>query len=474
MDLFSCPICFDQLTDPKIIPGCGHTLCGPCVQRLCPPAARAAACPTCRAAFRPCDVRTNFTVQALLQEYDASGGSFAQPSDRQSMLPGGNLARSGAGAGVQQGRRKQLEFLGVPSRLAAVVAEEDGRVGRRVFLLDNSGSTAALDGKALEQRPDGGLALRACSRWEEIKRLALDHAAWNAKLGTPCEFLVLNPKHRPSQEGVDFVHIDAHHTAAEVQIARLRRMLDDVRPGGGTPLGERVREIGKRVAAQSAALQAQGQSVILVLATDGLPTMAGARLDHAPRQDLVAALRHVMTTLPVTVVIRLCTDDGAVADFYSDIEKELELPLDVLDDAEGEAREIARVGNGWFTYTPELHRIREGGTFVKLLDLLDERRLSAVEASVLAQLLLREEGEPPLPRDPEAFCDEAERLAEEAELVPCARRRFRKEPPVDAQRLRVAVLGLLGAWMPSLAALWRPVAASCMPEGRPAVELPAL
>merc|ERR1711862_130216 len=67
---------------------------------------------------------------------------------------------------------------------------------------------------------------------------------------------------------------------------------------------------------------------------------------------------------------------------------ELEFPLDILDDISSEGQEIAAEnGNGWFAYTPLLHRIREAGTLCKLFDSIDERALTPVEVKYFAELL---------------------------------------------------------------------------------------
>merc|ERR1712039_497877 len=56
-------------------------------------------------------------------------------------------------------------------------------------------------------------------------------------------------------------------------------------------------------------------------------------------------------------------------------------------------------------YSPVLHHVREGGTFIKLFDLLDERALAPVEISQLCQLLLRPLGSPPFPGEPAQFVE---------------------------------------------------------------------
>jgi len=439
-DLYACPVCLERFVDPRVLPGCGHSVCDACLQQIC--RRGDCRCPVCRMRFRPTDIQRNYALEALLSEYGGADGdtrgqhaSLARSSTSQ--LPEGKLARSTT-TELHKSRRKQLEFLGVPPRLAQSVAEEDSRVGKRIFLLDNSGSTAAYDGKIFEEKA-GQVQQRSCSRWDEIKQMALEHARWNALCGTPCEFVLLNTGPPPLKAGIDFAEVDAHHTAAAPQIAALQTMLDRVHPHGGTPLAARVREIEARTRMASASLHEQGQHVVLIIVTDGLPTAPG-HTAQAARQDLMRSLRQIMTSLPIKVVIRLCTDEDDVTEFYNEVEQDLELPLDVLDDPVGEAQELYRNGNGWFAYTLALHRVREGGTQIKVFDLVDERCLTQHEVALLTHYLLQEPGADPFASQPGAFCDEVEALTHTARPVYCVRRR-RTIPPVDPAALRVAVLG---------------------------------
>lgn len=440
IDLLSCPVCYEPLSEPKVLPGCGHTLCGGCVQQLCARHMGRQACPVCRQVFQSRDVRTNFAVQALLAEHERA----VDDRGAHALLPNGRLVRDTDGSQTHAQRSKQLEHMGVPAMLASTVAEEDARIGKRIFILDNSRSMQAHDGK--RWRGPEVNAPEACTRWEELKQMAMEHAVWNANLGMPCEFLLLNPGPPPVREGIDFAVVDsaAASASANTQIEAVRQMLAMSNLRAGTPLAERIRDIRKRIASESAELTAKGQSVFLIIATDGLPTLNGHSGGQA-RADFIAALRQLAAAVPVNFVVRMCTQDRKIMDFYNQIDEELEFPLDVLDDCEGEAQEIAKTGNAWFAYTPVIHRVREGGTFVNVLDIVDERRFSSVEAALLAQLLIRRAGELPLPRDPEEFCRVVQKLVRDEAPVLCVRTR-RFVSPVNVESLRVAILG----WWSSL------------------------
>ncbi|CAE8727331.1 unnamed protein product, partial [Polarella glacialis] len=104
------------------------------------------------------------------------------------------------------------------------------------------------------------------------------------------------------------------------------------------------------------------------------------------------------------LVIRFATDDDRKTEFYNKVDAELELPLDILDDLQGEAKEVKEAGNGWLTYTPLLHRIRESGTGIKLFDLLDERPFTVVEIATFMGFLFQKRGDPPFPWQKEQLC----------------------------------------------------------------------
>ena len=73
--------------------------------------------------------------------------------------------------------------------------------------------------------------------------------------------------------------------------------------------------------------------------------------------------------LPVWVVIRLCTNEKKVTEFYNQIDEVLEFNLEVLDDYLDEAKEVHK-HNKWLNYALPMHRCRELGYHDRLFDLL--------------------------------------------------------------------------------------------------------
>ena len=111
-------------------------------------------------------------------------------------------------------------------------------------------------------------------------------------------------------------------------------------------------------------LRANGHKAAVIICTDG----------ESSDGDVAAALKP-LHNLPVWVVIRLCTDEENIVNYWNSIDNVLELELDILDDLVSEAEEVNKVNN-WFTYGEPLHLLRQFGVSIKELDMLDEKALT--------------------------------------------------------------------------------------------------
>lgn len=145
-------------------------------------------------------------------------------------------------------------------------------------------------------------------------------------------------------------------------------------PNGLTPLCRHVRDIVGKISSMEPSLRASGKKVKLIIATDG----------EASDGNLAEAMRP-LRYLPVWIVVRLCTNNEAVSNYWANIDAELELNMDVVQNITAESAEI-HVFNPWLNYSEPLHRLREGGLSQKEVDFLDEAKLSGEQ--ILAVVIL--------------------------------------------------------------------------------------
>lgn len=223
-----------------------------------------------------------------------------------------------------------------------------------------------------------------CTRWEEIKDCVTYHIQMAALLEAPTTFRMLNrPRAGAGNQMFSVAEADVQSIPAEAQEAM--SIVRKTKPGGVTPLNGHIRSIYEAVFAMAPQLQAEGKRVAIIIATDGLPTDEQGLSSDYIRQQFVSSLR-LLEGLPVWVVIRLCTDEEDVVEFYNDLDEQLELSLEVLDDFCGEAEEVHE-HNPWLNYCLPLHRLREMGYHDRVFDMLDERALTKSELREFCSLL---------------------------------------------------------------------------------------
>ena len=86
------------------------------------------------------------------------------------------------------------------------------------------------------------------------------------------------------------------------------------------------------------------------------------------------------------VILRLCTEENEVIQYWNSIDNQLELDIDVIDDQLGDARQGEAV-NGWLTYGEPIHRMREFGASMKEMDIIDESTMSTDQMRMICAYL---------------------------------------------------------------------------------------
>ena len=187
----------------------------------------------------------------------------------------------------------------------------------------------------------------SCTRYRELANALQFHIGFARAAGAPTEFRFLNAL-GPLRVGFEPAQ------CSEEEYALFMAQVNGS-PSGGTPLCTHINQIAREISSHANQLRACGQRACLIIATDG----------ESSDGDVAAAL-------PVWVVIRLCTNEDRIVEYWNGIDEQLELNMDVLDDHRGEAKEIHKA-NPWLVYGEPLHRMREFGVSIKELDILDEK-----------------------------------------------------------------------------------------------------
>ncbi len=236
----------------------------------------------------------------------------------------------------------------------------------RFFICDDSGSMNTDDGHRLYTNGQGVTKLINCTRWSELTASLTFHANIAKAANSLTQFRLLN--------ALTPVTLGDGESNPDSELERFLDLLNES-PSGKTPLCVHIREVVRQISSMADELRSKGQRACVVIASDGESTDG----------DVADALRP-LEHLPAWVVIRLCTDEEKIVNYWNNIDNDLELDMDVLDDLEGEAKEIEEV-NRWLTYGEPLHRLREFGIPIKEIDLLDEATLTLDQIRLFASLL---------------------------------------------------------------------------------------
>ena len=254
-----------------------------------------------------------------------------------------------------------------PTGLTGAVMQNMAHTCFRIFIVDDSGSMGASDGARIVTTSRGLHGKKVnCTRWAELAEAVKFHAEFAYQAQAPSEFRLLNAGN-PVQIG----NVE-DGGASRNYIMQLM----NGSPGGVTPLCKHILQVANLIRTMETDLRAQNQMVSLTIFTDG--EASDGNVAHALKQ---------LYNLPVRIIIRLCTDQESIVNYWNDVDANLELHLDILDDLFGENDEV-RKHNKWLNYAEPLHRCREWGSHFKEFDLLDEAKLNMDQVRTVCALIL--------------------------------------------------------------------------------------
>lgn len=290
---------------------------------------------------------------------------------------------------INEQKISELIAQGFTRGLALSLNDSTKAFANRIWIIDNSGSMQTTDGhRMVPTTKEDNAQFVPCSRWQEIQECVRYHVQLSGSSETPTTFRLLNQPVGINVEQV-FRVCEDEDGSYEYSMQKAFDNIRNTRPGGWTPLTSHIRDIHSEISAMSPQLRATGERVVIVLATDGLPTNSEGTSGPREQKDFIESLR-LLESLPVWVVIRLCTDDDNVINFYNDIDVSLERSVEVLDDFMTEAEEVYQC-NPWLNYGLPLHRMREMGYHDRVFDMLDERLLTKTELRDFMSFLFGEE-----------------------------------------------------------------------------------
>jgi hypothetical protein len=203
------------------------------------------------------------------------------------------------------------------------------------------------------------------TRWEELKDILLFLSNLSEAGNILSEFRLLN--------GADPIMVGLGDDDGE-SLEFAREVFNEP-PAGMTPLCTHIRSVIEAIESIADTLNANGQKAAVIIMTDGIATDG----------DVTEALRPLQN-LPAWLVIRLCTGDKAVVEYWNSIDQLLELNIDVLQSFPSESSQVNQFNN-WLTYGEPLHRLREFGISSREIDLVDEIGLGKEQIRAICRLL---------------------------------------------------------------------------------------
>ena len=314
--------------------------------------------------------------------------------------------------------QQRLEESGWPSGIGKTFLESNEHIGLRFIIIDNSRSMLKRDAHRLIGGRVDDPKMEVCSRWEQVTSSILSLISLADAAEAPTEVRLLN-KAEPVMVGLGI---------SEKNMEEITTLLA-IEPCGLTPLCKQLQGVIDTVRDMEQQLHDSGKKAWLLIITDGESTDGN-----------VAEMLKPLQGLPLQILIRMCTEEIEVCDYWENINASLDLDIRILNDVMVEAQRCME-SNPWLTYGAPIHHAREFGMMLNVpaLDVLKDRSLTKGEIKTLAKILLSREDYGGVLPDPEVnwelFVQGVISLQQQVPLVYCPLKKVMR-PWFNAYELR--------------------------------------
>ena len=291
----------------------------------------------------------------------------------------------------------------------------------RFVILDNSKSMLKRDGHVIVYDRNGVPRVEESTRWDEVCSATRVIANLADLASLPTEIRLLN-RSEPVVVGIS----GSSSSSSSSSGGNLHRVLNHLNhePSGTTPMCKQLLDVIEQLRCMEYELKASGKVAQLIIMTDCESTDG----------NLVDVLKP-LEGMPLQIIIRMCTDQRSVLEYWHNINAQLDLDIHVLDHCDVEAVEVME-NNNWLTYAEPLHRMREFGIMVPALNYLNYRQLTRTEIKSVLELLGGTDSRllPNPETDWPAFVEAAKILSQSLPMVHCPVRN-EPQPWIDIEQV---------------------------------------
>lgn len=247
-----------------------------------------------------------------------------------------------------------MKLNGYTNEMIALVRTELAICKYRYYIGDDSGSMNSTDGNIIRRE-----RVIQCTRYEEMKDGLVEAFDICSKSGIESYFKSLNSGSVYIKSGGNGDISNDHKNFHSIFYT----------PNGSTPLNATLNTVFDYIKNKPISERKK-----IVLYTDG----------ESSDGDITQIIKRIQE-YNTSITIRLCTNDSNVVTYWENIDKQLEVKLDIIEGYLEEKLAVNRV-NPKLDYTIGIHKLRQFGLISNDFDRLDEAKLTDVQIEKLNRL----------------------------------------------------------------------------------------